>query len=76
MNEWISVKDKLPTFISDVFIACKDKEEPDDEPFVTIGNYLPSYDEWESDLNDINNVTVTHWMPLVFPDPPAESELP
>ena len=73
---WTSVKDGPPKHIGDVFIACKDDEEPDGEPFTTIGNYRPYYDKWESDLSDLDQVTVTHWMPLVFPDPPAESDLP
>ena len=58
VQEWISVKDKLPEK-DEVVIICTDKN------FVYAGELIE--DTWFLD-NDSWTETVTHWMPL--PKPP------
>lgn len=75
--EWISVKDRLPNQLPDVYYseACL---------FIDInkqmfaGTYLrtPEKKYWEEHSNScgccFHPPTVTHWMPL--PDPPVEED--
>ena len=58
VQEWISVKDRLPDD-DEVVIICTDKN------FVYAGELIG--DTWFLD-NDSWTATVTHWMPL--PEPP------
>ena len=58
VQEWISVKDRLPED-DEVVIICTDKN------FVYAGELIG--DTWFLD-NDSWTATVTHWMPL--PEPP------
>lgn len=78
MNQWISVKDRLPQKITNkVLVLCKNK-------YVGFGHYekykgaetwynLESqkpFNDW--DLDDCETYEVTHWMPL--PEPPEGEE--
>jgi len=69
MNEWVSIKDKLPkcydcSYIKDVIHNCsgdllvvtKDKE-------ITIAEYSEGDDSWYSEAHE-SIVDVTHWMYL------------
>lgn len=63
MNEWISVKDRLPE--SDGHYLCTDGNEI--QIMAYFGEYKGSYD-WSSYMS--NTIDVTHWMPL--PKAPEE----
>lgn len=57
VQEWISVKDRLPEENTTVIVATDDG---------IVFQCLYSYDGW--DLWDDNDVNITHWQPM--PQPP------
>ena len=61
-QEWISVKDMLPTSIEDVLVW--------DGEHISVGWYDTYSKGWTSYLGSIDGAT--HWMPL--PEPPKEEE--
>ena len=72
VQEWISVKDKLPPHNHDVLVY-----RPDMAMKILVDNYYGYYGEddaewhegWAKYGKDIhNNLLITHWMPL--PQPP------
>ena len=60
VQEWISVKDKLPTSDRNVLVFVRG--------YVEIGWYDGYHDEWRTGIVTLDNCEVTHWMPL--PQPP------
>lgn len=66
MNEWISVKDKLPENFETVLALCKDGD-------MFVGRHT-SWQQWQiwtaKKSTKIVQRTVTHWMPL--PEPPKD----
>lgn len=66
MNEWISVKDRLPGNFETVLALRKDGA-------MFVGRYTP-WQHWEiwtaRKSTKVITITVTHWMPL--PEPPRE----
>ena len=65
MNEWISVKDRLPKPNTEVLLVRRTNKGPD----VTMG-YKLSGDWWYIAGSRIK--AVTHWMPK--PEPPQREE--
>lgn len=75
MNEWISVKDRLPEDEDEIVLVIasgKPKHNITLNRAYELANYSPEegwilteYPEWEC-------ATVTHWMPL--PEPPKGEE--
>ena len=68
MNEWISVKDKLPEINTDVLI-CRGYRKRD---VISLYTYL-GHDEWEDEYgywSRTDDEGITHWMSL--PEPPRE----
>ena len=64
VQEWISVKDRLPNYFEHVLINV-----PRDKPFATVHEaYLRKDGLWNTGLYRYNKEDVTHWMPL--PQPP------
>ena len=65
MNEWISVKDRLPEDAYEMIIA--------DEAGITIGRYYKEQNQWYITYHGSHSRenTVTHWMP--FPEGPDDS---
>lgn len=64
VQEWISVKDRLPNYFEHVLINV-----PGDKPFITVHEaYLRKDDMWDAGLYRYDKEDVTHWMPL--PQPP------
>ncbi len=78
--KWISVKDRLPEYLNDVFICNAHNNSTFN--YYTVGFYVPysgrwgvstemlrisKYDEYDTIKLDRE---VTHWMPL--PDPPRK----
>lgn len=63
MSEWISVKDRLPTYFDDVWawVVFSTGEARGTE------TWLEDNGSWV--MGSAKNFTVTHWMPL--PDPPS-----
>ncbi len=63
MNEWVSVKDRLPSSTDDVLVI-------DDSGRMSVSCYFLSHDMyvWECRDDQIRLGEVTHWMPL--PDHP------
>lgn len=57
VQEWVSVKDRLPEENTTVIVATDDG---------VVFQCLYSYDGW--DLWDDNDVNITHWQPM--PQPP------
>lgn len=49
MNEWISVKDRLPEIYGKYLVVCR-------------GNNIPQIRLYEGDWDSL--MEVTHWMPL------------
>lgn len=69
MNEWISVKDRLPPLQEYVIVAICDKSG--DSPYrYTASGWMASQTIWIVD-NDVCSY-VTHW--AKFPAPPTEKE--
>ena len=78
--KWISVKDRLPEYLNDVFI-CNAHHNPTFN-YYTVGFYIPYSSRWGVSTEMLRiikydeNLTieldreVTHWMPL--PEPPEE----
>ena len=71
VQEWISVKDKLPPYNHDVLVY-----RPDMAMKILVDNYYEYYGEddaewhegWAKYGKDIhNNPLITHWMPLPHP---------
>lgn len=74
MNEWISVKDRLPEEYDWVLVSVVDWKNPKLRfvPHVAElrkGKWA-SQDDVEGDLETWAHIKVTHWMPL--PDSPKE----
>lgn len=63
MNEWISVKDKLPPNIGNVFCFCLGSKAFQ-KPFIAC--YSESGKKWIHGIHA--KIPVTHWMPM--PEPP------
>lgn len=64
MNNWVSVKDRLPG--DDSYYLTFTTEH-------TCAVYRYDGDgEWVTDYDDTANHDITHWMPL--PEPPGEDE--
>lgn len=68
MNEWISVKDRLPPRYYEVVVAICDDTGDTPWKYTTVG-WMASEDIWIID-NDVGH-GVTHWMHL--PEPPIEN---
>lgn len=64
MNEWISVKERLPDRFEYVLVYCKGLRR---DIFVSYGY---RYDDTGWYVDGIYTTVVTHWMPL--PEPPEE----
>ena len=69
MNNWISVKDKLPNDHTPVIVAIKDTHGDNPVMYSDFGWCLNG-DYWIVD-NDVR-YDITHWMPL--PEPPKGKE--
>lgn len=74
MNEWISVKDRLPIDRFNVLVYIPSYSEQFHDSCITIatldkGNNFNFYDENYLGYND----NITHWMPL--PEPPQKGIL-
>ena len=65
MNEWISVKDRLP----EVGVPVLVHEGPYNYQVIATIN---SDGRWEDTVEGYMAIHVTHWMPL--PDPPTDTE--
>ena len=64
VQEWISVKDRLPNYFEHVLINA-----PGDKPFTTVHEaHLRKDGLWDTGLYRYDKEDVTHWMPL--PQPP------
>ena len=64
MSEWIDVNVSLPPPDENVWINTK-------EVGVIIGFHQNHY--WFSeDADSINHLRITHWQPLIKPEPPTE----
>lgn len=64
--EWISIKDRLPDDSREVLIHNAEYREP----LMIIGWYSHDFKSWVS--YDVDNLEVTHWMPL--PEPPKAKD--
>ena len=77
-NKWISVKDKLPDFFTDVLVSCIDKAGITykiGDQYCAIDRYCKWNDgEPDSFRTDRFFGEVTHWM--VLPKPPKLEECP
>jgi hypothetical protein len=68
-HEWVSVEDKLPKQDDDrVLIFTKG--------VVSEGFYMPETDDWTfiltlGAMHSSGTVKVTHWKPIILPEPPA-----
>ena len=61
MNEWISVKDRLPEKTGSLIVFC--------DGISDCGYYFHDTKDFDADgMADGGNEIVTHWMPL--PEPP------
>ena len=56
VQEWISVKDRLPIPDTIVLVFVRG--------YVEIGWYDGNHDEWRTGIATLDNCEVTHWMPL------------
>lgn len=65
LSEWISVKDRMPTFPAIIVIRY-------DDGVTEIRDFSPTRGEYRNIFGTETGVPVTHWMPL--PDPPKENE--
>ena len=65
MNEWISVKDRVPDREDRFAILYRYKEQPFLKKF--IADYDPIDERWRNQLDDI---TIEYWLDL--PEPPEE----
>jgi hypothetical protein len=83
MDEWISVKDRLPAL--DAENCCMDESDfgrysdpvlifDEDEAVITAGVYDGQKQEWSDARNGGEMFGVTHWMPL--PAPPKGATEP
>lgn len=77
MNEWISVKERLPgRFETALIVIASTNGYGEPTSFVSIGGYDHQWDAWEvytsPDKQLCRGETVTHWMPL--PEPPEEGK--
>ncbi len=64
VQEWISVKDRLPKYFEHVLINA-----PGDKPFTTVHEaHLRKDGLWDTGLYRYDKEDVTHWLPL--PQPP------
>ena len=84
MNQWISVKEKLPDSYEWVLISCVDEDYPTRRYVPSVGIYrngiwaTKESDEYfnhservqSNDMEKIFQIKVTHWIPL--PDPPRD----
>lgn len=80
INKWISVKDRLPDFNTDVLVCAVGKADwQTDDYVITITKYTDcKYGFSITGWNDpwqyfLSNYEITHWMPL--PEPPKENSM-
>ena len=69
MNEWISVKDRLPPIGKEVIVAICDESGDTRWKYTTAGLRIT---ETIWIVDNVTHCDVTHWMPL--PAPPTEKE--
>ena len=67
-NEWISVKERIPTNRNIVLITNIDSDTTS-EHWVCAGE-ISENGEWHNQFCPDDTVIVTHWMPL--PNPPSK----
>lgn len=67
--EWISVKDKMPTY-GEYLVYIKDKRA--DTSAIVVALYLEDADKWKLSQAFPILGDITHWMPL--PAPPESRE--
>lgn len=68
MNEWISVKDRLPEADGDYLVYLVANNMPKNKSIITL--YYTNLSKRFVYYDNDNLFTVTHWMPL--PEPPKE----
>jgi len=66
MNEWISVKDRLPAHDVDVLIRYKGHNDWCGGWF-DVGRYYPNHDLWEVPEGTMDPSGITPWMPICNP---------
>lgn len=71
MSGWISVKDRLPSIISEDFDDYSEDVLVMTPDGIMIGHCEPYRDGEYAWFSNHDSVTVTHWMPL--PEPPEVS---
>lgn len=71
MSEWISVKDRLPKPLRDVFVFGDDETGGD-----VYRGYMGREKGWycEETGREFDGV-ITHWMPIVNPKPPTKQNI-
>ena len=68
MDNWISVKDRLPKERTNVLLFVKDTYCTPPYCYIATGWRLKS--DWVVGITVYTNQDITHWMPL--PEPPKE----
>jgi hypothetical protein len=64
MPEWINVEDHLPTLLKSVWVFGAGQ--------AIIGHRVEKPPVWRTDLGRWEIWDVTHWQPIVAPDPPCQ----
>lgn len=76
MSEWIPIEDELPPIGKEVQVYCPNKMQKGRNPVTALARFIrhegldsPYYwDNFYGGSNYTNPESVTHWMPLIFPD--------
>lgn len=68
IQEWISVKDRLPDTFGEYLVAVQAYEEEAGNLYTDYADYDPYAKRWKTGLPFCAKDKVTHWMPL--PTPP------